>query len=165
MLFVRAIKLESQLPVSASETRTVINSLPEQGELAPLVTQIPDGLIAINWAQLPEKYLQPLLTNTTDLDSALQAGPLSILDKTHIMQVRNRGCVVLVRAWEPPLGELGDYLNAIHTESGNAALVLPIDWDETNLKLPAPDKIMEWRRFCGVLKNWSVLQLPIGESI
>ncbi|MFT7133731.1 MAG: hypothetical protein ACI81O_002449, partial [Cyclobacteriaceae bacterium] len=62
--------------------------------------------------------------------------------------------VVLVKGWEPPLGELQDYLQSLVTGS----YLLPVDWDESGVRRLTDVHLEEWRRFAGELDGWSVLQ-------
>jgi hypothetical protein len=65
--------------------------------------------------------------------------------------------LVLVKSWEPPLGELGDYL---HSLSGSQQkFILPLDWGEGVVKPITANHLNEWRRFCGTLSGWQLLQL------
>jgi hypothetical protein len=160
LLFNRAVAKLSGAEEITTEPRKIINTVPEKGNLAPLVTQLPDNATLINWAQIPVVLRDKLQTSSIEFSAVLEAGPLSILDAKHMSKVRGKRCVIVVRAWEPPLGELGDYLLAIEPAADNCGLVLPLDWNNDQLRLPDKNKLQEWRRFCGGFENWSVLQLP-----
>ncbi len=60
--------------------------------------------------------------------------------------------VVVVRAWEPPMGELADRLR---TRRG---LLLPLDWEHEQLRPPRAEHLDEWRRFAAELGPWRVLR-------
>ncbi len=68
----------------------------------------------------------------------------------------DRPLIVVVRAWEPPLGELADRLE------GHRGLLLPLDWEGGELRPPRPAHLDEWRRFAASLdgssNSWGVLQ-------
>ena len=71
--------------------------------------------------------------------------------------VTTQSMLVLVKSWEPPLGELGDYL---HSLSGSQQkFILPLDWGEGMVKPITANHLNEWRRFCGSLSGWQLLQL------
>ena len=63
----------------------------------------------------------------------------------------DRPLVVVVRAWEPPLAELGDRLQGLR------GLLLPLDWEQETLRPPRPEHLDEWRRFAATLDGWGVL--------
>jgi hypothetical protein len=64
----------------------------------------------------------------------------------------DRPLVIVVRAWEPPLAELGDRLRGRH------GLLLPLDWAQDHLREPRPTQLDEWRRFAATLDGWGILQ-------
>ena len=68
--------------------------------------------------------------------------------------------MVVVKAWEPPMGELQDFLNSIdREETSDIRLLLPLDWDNEGFREVSDSDLHEWRRFAGTLSGWSVLQL------
>jgi len=107
----------------------------------------------LNWAVLPAvlqteliaKYGAPkhcyqigASASAADIDRALS----DPLDK-----------YVIVAAWEPPMGELEDFMR----ESKGVLLIL--DWDEDKFQQINPVHLDEWRRFCFPIKNWQLQQL------
>jgi hypothetical protein len=68
--------------------------------------------------------------------------------------------VLLVKSWEPPMGELKDVLDTLSSETEK--LILPLDWDETSVKSASAAHLQEWQRFAASLGPWKILQ-P-GES-
>ncbi len=58
--------------------------------------------------------------------------------------------VVLVAAWEPPLGELKDFLDH------GKGIIMPLDFKGTTWQPIAPHYLDEWRRFAQAQKNWSI---------
>jgi hypothetical protein len=61
---------------------------------------------------------------------------------------------VLVKSWEPPMGELRDFLQSLP----QPGFVLPLDWHESQLRAVKASHLKEWRRFSASLSGWSVLQ-------
>jgi len=107
----------------------------------------------LNWAVLPAvlqtelvaKYGAPehcykigASASAADIDKALS----DPLDK-----------YVIVAAWEPPMGELEDFMR----ESKGVLLIL--DWDDDKFQQISPVHLDEWRRFCFPIKNWQLQQL------
>ena len=68
----------------------------------------------------------------------------------------SRDKVILVPAWEPPLGELEDFMR----ETSGTLLVL--DWVNDQFQKVEPQHLDEWRRFCFTLPNW---QLVVCEGL
>ncbi len=60
--------------------------------------------------------------------------------------------VVVVRAWEPPMGELADRLRS------RQGLLLPLDWEGERLRPLRAQHLDEWRRFAAELGPWRVLR-------
>jgi len=62
----------------------------------------------------------------------------------------NKPQLLLVAAWEPPMGELKDYL-----EQGNGIVML-VDHKEGLWQPISEHYIDEWRRFCAALEHWAL---------
>lgn len=58
--------------------------------------------------------------------------------------------LLLVAAWEPPMGELKDYLEQ------SSGIVMLIDHKDGIFQPISDHYIDEWRRFCATLKHWSL---------
>lgn len=100
------------------------------------------------YQQLIEKFGQPSeIRNIEPL-------PLAIAQKE---DAKIQSIVVLVKSWEPPLGELNDYLLSI--QGPQQKFILPMDWNEETVKPTLEVHLNEWRRFCATLENWKLLQL------
>ncbi len=118
--------------------------------LAPVVTELPSAITITNWAGVELSLLQSL--NELDLrtDNLLIAGPLATQEQQASAESWHDEQLVLVKAWEPPLGELFDFL-----QHGRGYL-LPLDWDETGLKPPRHSHLQEWQRFISQLPQWRI---------
>ncbi len=106
-------------------------------DLPGMVDQAPPGALWIDAAWLPAERAASLPTTP-------QPEPQDLPN--------DRPLVVIVRAWEPPLAELGDHLRDRH------GLLLPLDWNEAGLRPPRAEHLDEWRRFAGTLGDWRVLR-------
>lgn len=133
------------------------NTDKESSQLASVTTSLSQAHAIVNWAGAPISCLNKVADILGDPVDTFEADPLT----ESIAMDSGISCVVLVKSWEPPLGELRDYLNSL-TASGEK-VILPMDWDENSL-VPIKDIHQhEWRRFCGTLENWQVL-LPEFKS-
>ena len=105
----------------------------------------------LDWSNAPEhcqhfisqSFGQPIercpLTANSDLSSL--EGSVELLSH-----------VVVVKSWEPPLGELKDVLSRLESiESPVQKFILPLDWDETSIKPASTIHLQEWQRFAASL--------------
>ena len=111
--------------------------------LPPLVHQPPAGAEWLDAAWLPPAIAGQLPQAPEALGQALPD---------------DRPLIIVVRAWEPPLAELGDRLR------GHNGLLLPLDWAQDRLRAPRPTQLDEWRRFAATLDGWGVLQWRTGDD-
>lgn len=107
------------------------------------------GSSSINcYQQLIEKFGEP-----SDIRN-VEPLPLATGEKN---DASIQSIVVLVKSWEPPLGELNDYLLSI--QGPQQKFVLPMDWNGKTVKPIREVHLNEWRRFCATLEDWKLLQL------
>ena len=136
--------------------RNSLNRLAEEAVLAPVVDAIATPYILLDWAKSPE-FCGAYISNIIGAPAAVRViEPLPLATATD-NAVTTQSLLVLVKSWEPPLGELGDYL---HSLSGSQQkFILPLDWGEGAVKPISANHLNEWRRFCGSLSGWQLLQL------
>ncbi|MEZ5517276.1 MAG: DUF2868 domain-containing protein [Gammaproteobacteria bacterium] len=151
-------------PVRKTAGRRVVhvealNTVPMQGNLAPVVSSVTGDYILIDWGSVPVLIQDELSDRFGTPRVAFQAGPLSGPDAARLEGLSQSTVVVMVKAWEPPMGELGDYLLALKKLLPDSpGLILPLDWSGDSLQDIREINLREWRRFCGTLRGWSVLQ-------
>jgi len=122
--------------------------------LAEVVQDVSKNYCLTNWGGLPES-LEQLVTSKLSFaqGSLLKAGPLASVSEQLIAERWQETQVVLVKGWEPPMGELADYL-----DNGKGYL-LPLDWKQDKL-IPLDDfHLDEWRRFIQPFTHWQLIQL------
>ncbi len=117
----------------------------ESYETSPIVGDISGPKLINNWDSIPVEILAlvPILNATNE--------------NTHeyVRQQSNEEQLLIVKAWEPPLGELEDYL-----EEGKGYL-LPLDWNESGLCKLRANHLHEWQRLINKFPDW---QLYIPEE-
>ena len=131
--------------------------------LVPVVYAIDADYILLNWAIAPPFCLQSIEKKLGESRKTLEIDLLNDSAETHAT-LASETVVVLVKSWEPPLAELGDYLLDIPLANTNSLrYLLPLDWTERQLVSIRSDHLDEWRRFCGTLAGWQLLQLERSE--
>lgn len=150
---------EAVMPVSAP----LVNRPPEAPALAQVVsaTAVPEPYCLVIWADLPQSLVEKVTAQMGAPEQTFHAGPHGQMDQELAAEADPRRKLVLVAAWEPPLGELNDFL-----QQGQGAL-MPLDWRNTDFAPVSALHLDEWRRFCHPLEQWQLLQLddsPIDED-
>jgi len=112
--------------------------------------KIDESVLVTNWANIDLALLSDSSNLNLAQDNIMKAGPTATDAEQMIAERWQGGQVVLVKSWEPPLGELEDYLDNSH------GYLLPLDWKEGKLVAPSKVHIDEWIRFAAQLKKWKV---------
>ncbi len=129
-------------------------------ELAALSTTVTAPYVLLDWADAPaicHQQIQDQLGSPAKIRK-LAPSSGSLLEVTDSSQ----SIVVLVKSWEPPLGELADVLAEIQAgiQAQRTAALLPLDWNRTGIFQPTAAHLEEWRRFAATLPDWQVIRLP-----
>lgn len=114
-----------------------------------VVSTLPRDYVVVNWAKLDIdtlNQLEPLIS----LKQVFSAGPLATEEQNNQAQAQNKPQVILVKAWEPPLEELKDYLLAKN------GVLFPVEIKGNQVTDLKPSQIEEWCRFIATTPNWSV---------
>jgi hypothetical protein len=167
MLFVsknRYLRVRNTAPISATMSAMMQESRKPHGSgasaavLAPVVYSLSHPYIILDWAGSPDfcfEYLTGILGPPLEVR---RIEPLSLLAQTEeTIAPPLQSVMVLVKSWEPPLAELSDYLCAL--PGPMQRFILPLDWDEGEVQPIREIHLDEWRRFCGTLAGWQLLQL------
>lgn len=127
---------------------------PQSSAMAAICEQLPNDFAMVNWVGFSPEVLAQCAPGI-DRHPQLHAGPLASAAEQTSAAKHEGSQLVLVKAWEPPLAELGDYL-----AMGNG-LVYPIELDNQHRLLPASNQqLEEWRRFIGQFPHWRIYQRP-----
>lgn len=157
---------EETIDSKSSETlqtkRNQRNFVNEERDLAPVVNSVNGTYALLDWAGSPpicHDHLNKRLGNPVSLT---KVDPLKVaVENREGTDTSAEALVVLVKAWEPPMGELQDFLS---TQSGpEQKLILPMDWDDESIRPVKEIHLDEWRRFGSVLSEWKILQLEEPE--
>lgn len=114
--------------------------------LCEISHSLPSHYLLGNWAQFDDSIMAQLSLNTAH---RINVGPLATkTDSSNDLTQR----VLLVKAWEPPLGELQDYMQ---TTTG---LLYPVNIKNNSIVPAAANHIEEWQRFTKQLPAWGIYQ-------
>lgn len=134
--------------------RKSFNTISEGQQLAELITDTESDFAITNWGGVESSILNGVLNQISHQSIAeLKAGPLASFPEQLVAERWQEPQLLVVKGWEPPLGELLDYM-----QNGRGYL-LPLDWSSGQLKPISQHHLNEWRRFANSIKRWQVLQL------
>jgi len=128
----------------------LINKTPAKPILEPIRTNLPtlDNYNVVCWLSLDTKMLGQAIERFPVPKNIYQAGFHGEDEQTAIDD--NTTQLVLVAAWEPPLGELKDFLAHGH------GVIMPLDFNQAQWQSIAPHYLDEWRRFTQSLDGWQL---------
>ena len=140
--------------VNSAKSNNFINateSKPALGKhkLAEITHQIPDDFAIANWAKFTGDNLASL---PFSLGSCIEVGPELDEDELLALSEKHRNQLLVVKSWEPPMGELEDYMKQ------GQGLIMPVDMEGKNLTAPSKNHLQEWQRFTEKSTNWQVFQ-------
>lgn len=141
------------------EHREVMNHSSKPGKLAEIVNALDTEHLLVNVAMAPEFCLQKLQTRDLPLVLTAAFGRDLEIDSSEAAVLDGKYIAVAVKSWEPPMGELKDYLDSLGKIGVQGGVLIPLDWDEQNLLGVKDRHFLEWRRFAGTLQGWSVLDV------
>lgn len=142
-------------PAADTERR---NTVPAPGKPAETTHSLLAPYVLINWAGAPASCQHYLARHFGAPQRVIEAGPITPSRALPQSALAAENPVVLVKSWEPPMGELKDYLE----HYPNGGLIVPLDWDADEIQAVKEVHLNEWLRFCGTLDGWRVLQ-PVDQ--
>lgn len=140
----------SAAPLSSAGTASAA-----QEELADVVATVTRPWVLLDWIGASTQCLGQIQRRLGPATEVQRITPVPLQDDP--VTDSSHSIVVLVKSWEPPLGELADRLRQMQGKLD--MLLLPLDWNENDIVQPSPAHLDEWRRFAATLPNWRVLQL------
>ena len=145
---------------TSRQTSPRLNTGQDDRSLVPIVYSVTAPYVLLNWANAPAVCEQAMSSRLGAPGNTVLVDPLSVPGQG---ELQSHAVVVLVKSWEPPLAELGDYLLAL-PEAGSRSressrYLLPMDWTEQQVTPTRSNHLDEWRRFCSTLSGWQLLQL------
>ena len=104
---------------------------------------LPKNIVWLNWDNIPTNVWSLLEDN-----SQLTRTENSVVSNQDTVQDTEQ--LVILKAWEAPLGELEDYLKQ------GCGYLQPLDWDNSGLQKLQLKDLQEWQRFIDNLPRWSL---------
>lgn len=130
------------------------NVQPSTTGLAPITDHVPGNIMVTNWAGVNETLLKQLDELLLSGQRQLQAGPLASHEAQQKAEHWPDKQLLIVKAWEPPMGDLADYMQKTQ------GYLLPLDWQNEQLRPPQKHHLEEWRHFVNRLTGWQLYQPP-----
>lgn len=154
--YLQATNVRSVSSPQNGHSRNVLNLVDDKPDMAPVVCSITGPYILLDWADSP-KFCRSHISEFIGTPIAVLAvQPLALATAAEV-DGSYQSTVVLVKSWEPPLAELSDYLSLL--SGSQQKYIMPLDWDESEVKSIRANHLGEWRRFCATLGDWQLLQL------
>ncbi len=133
---------EQELKTQISNKRPIEQ---EAVETSPVVSDMPGSDVINNWDSIPLEVLNLLPgINPENINTNLNRRQSSVDEQ-----------LLIVKAWEPPMGELEDYL-----QDGRGYL-LPLDWNDAGLCQLRVNHFHEWQRIINKFPSWKLF-IPKG---
>ncbi|MGQ8367388.1 DUF2868 domain-containing protein [Glaciecola sp. 1036] len=131
---------------SSLKTKPIVNKFSENHKLSDISRSLPAEYALINWAGLPDDIVSQLALHPNQI---LEVGPLTNNHTEAAFDIRQ---IILVKAWEPPMGELQDFMKH------NKGLLYPVNYKHNKLVPALPNHLEEWQRFTAEMSDWGVYQ-------
>lgn len=152
-LWVNSLLRKAQKAASHLHVKSSIQDAQIVHSLSLVTTKLPPQYVLNNWASLSQSIVLQLALSPT---KTINEGPI-VLEQNEAQHSEKQ--IILVKAWEPPMGELQDYMEH------NQGLVYPINYKQNTLLPPEPTHLAEWQRFIAKIPNWGVYQGPaLGDN-
>lgn len=154
-------KIKSKLSAELEREATVANKqrLADPEILASVVYTLPAAYHLLDWSDAPEhckRFISQAFGVPNDVSPLTASSDVKSLQGS----AERLSQVILVKSWEPPLGELKDVAALLSARAQK--FILPLDWDETSTKAASKPHVQEWQRFAASLHSsgseWQVLQ-------
>jgi hypothetical protein len=137
------------------------------------LSKLPKASVLLSWAGAGDAELPPILT----LDKSIQAkvgGRIALsVDQqtlqrvaTHLAQQQNKCVLLATRSWEPPTGELEDFITNAQALWPSGASIALVPLATQTEREPEPHQVKQWLRFAqrSKAKFVSVSILPIDKA-
>jgi len=124
-----------------------------QAPLTEIVTSIVkrENYILLYWITIPPSLQRQLKYILGMPDQEYILTTLDEKNEEDALHKDSRDKVLIVPAWEPPLGELADFMMC------SKGIIIAVDWQGDRFVELTGLHLDEWRRFCYELPNWQLV--------
>jgi len=139
----------------STETNNDLQEVDGNDQLQQLQHQLLDlsQSALLSWSVLPDVLQSQLMDKYGQAKSCHLIGAAATVGDIQSALGDPFDKVVIVASWEPPMGELEDFMRA------SKGTLLVLDWESDQFQKVNPLHLDEWRRFCFAIKNWQLQQL------
>ena len=148
---VRLKRLQNSEQSPVYEARSNTETTAQTVDTHNLVTTLPSAEHFTLWHEFPEPVLQ-------QFGGLCATEPSNWQMADRLNGARGNNHMLLVKAWEPPLGELSDYL------VGATGCVVPINCKGDKLVPIEPKHRDEWNRFINTVDGWTLYVADVRGS-
>lgn len=135
---------------NAEPYKTSVSFVEPSYNSSSVCSRLPTSIGINNWADVPVKLLSQCPEIDISSSQLFSAGPTASPSEVENAEQWKAEQLVIVKSWEPPLGELADFLNSRH------GYLLPLDWDNEGLSIPKANHLQEWQRFSDKFGQWQM---------
>ncbi len=118
-------------------------------------TQPLKDYLLLSWNSLPTTVLKSIEETLGSPAIHYELGANLTPEIESEILANSRDKVLIVAAWEPPMGQLEDFMQCTQ------GIIIPIDWQAEKLCHVSDLHLEEWRRFCYPLADWRLQQIDI----
>ncbi|MDP2562260.1 DUF2868 domain-containing protein [Psychrobium sp. 1_MG-2023] len=149
LTFSKAHKAQQQ---TVTTPAPLLNPQPAKPQLTNASSERPlfDSFNLVCWSQVPDALLMQVKDKFPPADNLFHVGFHGSETDEEKARADDKEQLVIVAAWEPPMGELKDFLLQ------GRGVIMPIDFKEEQWQSISPHYLDEWRRFCHPLENWTL---------
>jgi hypothetical protein len=123
-------------------------------ELAELINRLPPLAATWHWGDFPTAILSLAISSNPDMTT-----PTPLMLDMSAPAAPSGNLLVLVKSWEPPLGDLSDLLKTRLIHSDQQLILGLLNWNGQKLCPGEAVHIKEWRRFAATFDRCSVIDL------
>ncbi len=155
--FKKTVRQLQQQAITQQQQLAEFNVAQQHSELKAPLREMVDSIsshehfILLYWIALPEALQLKLKRVIGMPDQEYLLTALEVTSDEEKLLNDGRDKVLIVPAWEPPLGELADFM-----KSSNG-VIIAVDWQDDSFVDLTSLHLDEWRRFCYELPNWQLV--------
>jgi hypothetical protein len=155
--FKKTVQYLQQQKIKEQQQLAGFNIAQQHSELKVPLSEMVDSIssydhfILLYWIALPEALELKVKRVIGMPDQEYLLTSLDAISDEEKLLKDSRDKVLIVPAWEPPLGELADFM------MNSKGVIIAVDWQGDSFVESTSLHLDEWRRFCYELPNWQLV--------